>query len=115
MYGMFDGANLFNQDIGNWDTSNVIYMNKMFFNAVAFNQNIENWNTSKVLDMSYMFESFPSTDPPHSFNKPLNDWDVSMLCFKGCFTIQISTKIYLNGILQVLLVLEQCLNTLIQL
>jgi surface protein len=51
----FRGATKFNQNIGNWNTSNVVTMNSMFYNANAFNQNIGNWNTTKVRDMGFMF------------------------------------------------------------
>ena len=45
----------FNQNINNWNVSNVIDMRKMFCNAVSFNQNINNWNVSSVKYMCYMF------------------------------------------------------------
>ena len=41
----------FNQDIGNWDVSNVTDMNSMFYRAKSFNQDIGNWDVSKVTEM----------------------------------------------------------------
>ena len=45
------GALMFNQDIGNWNTSNVIDMSQMFARARAFNQNIKAWDTCSVINM----------------------------------------------------------------
>ena len=41
----------FNENISNWDVSNVISMRKMFHGASSFNQNISSWDVSNVTDM----------------------------------------------------------------
>ena len=61
----------FNDDISDWDVSNVVNMSGMFTGAVAFNQPLEKWDTSAVNDMSGMF-TFAAL-----FNQPLEKWDVS--------------------------------------
>ncbi len=87
---------IFNDNINNWDTSNVIAMNLMFFHCEVFNQSLDRWNVSSVIDFSSMFESARRFNQPlntwqvsnantmnsmfsccSSFNQPLNDWDVS--------------------------------------
>jgi len=45
---MFHLALLFNGDISNWDTSQVIDMGSMFYNATSFNQNISMWCVTNV-------------------------------------------------------------------
>ncbi len=49
---MFWGANDFNQNIGNWDVSNVTDMSQMFFSTDLFNQYIGNWDVGNVTDMN---------------------------------------------------------------
>ncbi|MBT7929634.1 BspA family leucine-rich repeat surface protein, partial [Candidatus Peregrinibacteria bacterium] len=65
---MFSGSQ-FNQDINNWDVSNVTDMRSMFQHS-QFNQNISNWNVSGVTVMNFMFDDT-------LFNQDINDWDVS--------------------------------------
>ncbi|MCB0425570.1 MAG: fibronectin type III domain-containing protein, partial [Mangrovimonas sp.] len=59
----------FNQNINNWDTSNVTNMSNMF-SGTPFNQPLNNWNTSNVASMDLMF-------PGSAFNQSLGSWDVS--------------------------------------
>jgi surface protein len=56
---MFYNAKAFDQDISNWDVSNVTDISYMFHDAESFDQDISKWDVSKVTDMSYMF-SFSS-------------------------------------------------------
>jgi surface protein len=68
---MFNGANSFNQDISSWDVSNVNVMFGMFTDASSFNQDITNWDVSSVTSMSSMFFA------TKAFNQDLSGWDVS--------------------------------------
>ena len=61
----------FNEDISKWDTSNVTTMEDMFFEAKNFNQPIGDWDVSKVTNMSGMFED------AKSFNQYIGGWMVS--------------------------------------
>jgi surface protein len=78
---MFSGSK-FNQDIGNWDVSNVKKMSKMFADVCCdqesgeryttkFNNDISSWDVSNVENMSGMFY------PNSIFNQDLSAWDVS--------------------------------------
>jgi prepilin-type N-terminal cleavage/methylation domain-containing protein len=71
MEGMFNAALSFNQPLGNWNTSKVESMDNMFSNARAFNQPIANWNTGQVIGMSSMFFN------ARAFNQPIGNWNIS--------------------------------------
>ena len=71
----------FNDDISNWDTSNVLSMEEVFSGWPKFNQDISNWDTSKVESMYGMFKSSKYVGShymgPISFNQDISKWDVS--------------------------------------
>jgi len=71
MIWMFANTTAFNQDISNWDVSNVTNMTGMFNYTTAFNQDISNWDVSNVISMGSMF------DNTTAFNQDISNWDVS--------------------------------------
>ena len=71
----------FNDDITNWDTSNVVSMEEVFSGWQEFNQDISYWDTSKVESMHGMFKSSKYQGSYYlgetSFNQDISKWDVS--------------------------------------
>lgn len=55
--------------INNWDTSNIIVTNLMFYLATKFNSDLSNWDVSNVLDMAGMFWS------ASAFNQDISMWN----------------------------------------
>ncbi|CAE7025443.1 unnamed protein product [Symbiodinium natans] len=87
---------LFNQPLGDWNTSSVTDMSFMFDGTLAFNQPIGSWDTSQVTTMQNMFADSDSFNSPIgnsttssrtnargmfntalSFNQPIGSWDTS--------------------------------------
>ena len=60
----------FNDDINNWDVSNVKNMSKMFY-CTKFNQSLNKWIVSNVTNMEGMFQYC------FHFDGDISDWDVS--------------------------------------
>lgn len=60
----------FNQDITNWDTSNITNMVQTFNNANSFNQNIGLWDVSSVTDMYFIVTG-------SSFNHNCSNWNLN--------------------------------------
>ena len=71
MIWMFSRASSFNQPLDSWNVSNVTMIGSMFDNASSFNQPLDSWNVSNVAYMSSMFKD------ASSFNQPLDSWNVS--------------------------------------
>mgnify|MGYP001678175980 FL=1 len=75
MGSAFSDTENFNQNIGSWDVSNVVFAGGLFNNATAFNNggsdSIKNWNTGKMTAMNAMFQNAVK------FNQLIGSWDVS--------------------------------------
>ena len=71
MANLFNENPNFNQDLNLWDVSNVTIMTSMFFGATSFNGNISNWDTGAVTNMNSMFHT------ASSFNQDISGWDTS--------------------------------------
>ena len=108
----FDSCINFNDNIGNWDMSNVTTFDRMFAHAGEFNNggspDINNWNTSNVTFMRFMFGTDGSVPGGTimKFNQPIGDWNISkvtnmssMFGRASAFNQDISTKeVTKNGI-----------------
>jgi surface protein len=85
MLNMFQGNKFFNQDISNWDVSNVTNMSAMFWGATAFNNGQTNNEGTAPLNwtlskITALYEMFNGAT---SFNQPIGNWDVSKVSNLG--------------------------------
>lgn len=71
MNGVFEGAESFNGNISTWNVGGVAEMQNMFKGASSFNQDISNWNVSQVTKMTGLFNGAVA------FNQEIGQWDVS--------------------------------------
>lgn len=89
MIGVFSSSLIKSVDVGEWDTSKVKSMSKMFYNARAVTINgLQNFNTSSVTQMNSMFQS--------SYATQLNvtGWDTSKVTdMNSMFNNSEATKI----------------------
>ena len=51
MSSIFRGASSFNQDLSEWDVSNVVNIKNAFCSASSFNQDVSGWDVSNVTDI----------------------------------------------------------------
>ena len=58
----------FNQDIGGWNVSSVIRMNRMFEDAENFDKSLRSWDVSSVARMDFMFHG------AREYNQNLCPW-----------------------------------------
>ena len=72
MESMFEGAILFDQNIGAWNVGKVQNMNSMFEGAILFDKNISTWDVSSVGNMSSMFKDAAAYD---NDGASLNGWE----------------------------------------
>jgi len=72
---MFFSATAFNQNIGAWNTGNVVNMEGMMRNATAFNQNIGSWNISNIINiLDFMFQKTSLNYSTENYNALLIGW-----------------------------------------
>ena len=73
---MFSGCSIVEliPNIGQWETSHITSLNKMFFRASKFNDDLSGWTLGSVsgsLGLSRVFFE------ARLFNSAINNWDVS--------------------------------------
>ncbi len=73
MYGMFRSMN-FNQDISDWNVSNVEEMLYMFQNNPNFNQDLSNWNVRREAEADGKLDAYALFANASSFNQDMSGW-----------------------------------------
>ena len=71
MSDLFQGLEIRNIKIDQWDVSNVTNMSGMFYCAWHFTSDLSKWDVSNVTNMHGMFYE------ANKFNSDLSEWDVS--------------------------------------
>ena len=74
MRAMFAGAELFDANIGNWNTSNVRDMTLMFYQASTFNRDLSGWNVQFICSEPSGF-----SEGATSWTEPQPDWEAECI------------------------------------
>lgn len=83
MNWLFTGEKSFNQNISNWDVSNVNNMYQMFGDAENFNQDISNWNVGNILEIGGMFKGAEAFIEGRYFMKTMLSWSKQLSITTG--------------------------------
>jgi surface protein len=75
---MFRLASIFNQDLDKWDTGQVKTMDSAFAYALAFDKDIGGWNTAAVEDMTALFQG------TSVFNQDIGSWNTAAVTKMHC-------------------------------
>ena len=61
--GMFEGAQVFNMYIGDWNVSNAVNMSRIFYGAKAFNQDLRLWCVYQLFSAPSGFSTNSALSP----------------------------------------------------
>ena len=60
---MFEGAQSFNSDIGDWNVSNAVNMSRLFYGAKTFNQDLSLWCVYQLFSAPSGFSTNSALSP----------------------------------------------------